>query len=235
VNDQFTDQEISEVTRLFHKVKSILFFLGELEIYRHGELKLLNSLLKDSQGLYDQLRDFRKINWIKIKLRYKNRGRYHRIKDHRSLKILKTRYNLRSYYSPLRRACDRVSAYTGITFQELSLPKTSLPFPDRIHCDYFCEVVGMARETRTFLQACLVLASTPPITRDNQLLDTYLDQIRALNPKLRVTFDLLNAIEFLIAQGAIRGYQKSEPWQDQWMKKLIRGAALAEKNSVGSL
>jgi hypothetical protein len=223
IPDDFNPNELDKMKSFFYQIKTVFRFLGELEIYTSSELRNLDSLFSAYPGLYDKLRDFRKVNWLKGKLKDKNRAFYHRYKDHRTLKILKRRYGARSFHNLIFSIHDDLVSLLNQNGKPYHLNLALDPEHNRFFCNYLSQSIRWPSTLHFQTRYTLVLAALPTRSRGIASLDAQIEKIRRENESLSRLFQNLNEVEFTIASAFIRGSKQQEDWHKPWTEALRSG------------
>ena len=213
-------ENIAKLRDHFYQLKSRLIFMGELEVYTFREFEELESLEEDIGELYQVLRDMRKIGWIKGQLKTQKRNPYHRYKDHRALKNIKRKWSLRSFHHPVLQATKLLKKYLGNSAGQL--PR-SCDFSCSVFCPYLFLRVSLSPREPQLQDWLLLLSCTPTWERGDAQLDEFTCTIRKNYDGIRVIFEKLNRLEFLVATAFVRGASKPEDWHSIWLRQLFVG------------
>ncbi len=214
------EQDIASIRNHFYQLKRCLLFLGELEVFTFQELEELKLLENDIGELYQFLRDMRKIGWIKGQLKTQKRNPYHRYKDHRALKNIKRKWSLRSFHQPVLQATKLLKKYLGNTVGQL--PR-SCDFSCSVFCPYLFLRVSLSPRKPQLQDWLLLLSCTPTWERGDAQLDEFICTIRKNYDGIRVIFEKLNRLEFLVATAFVRGAKEQEQWHPSWLNQLSVG------------
>ena len=215
------------IRALYEKMKSVLIFLGELEIYSSEEIKDLKNADAKVFELYLKLRKLRQINWIKHRLLHEpERKKYHRFKDLRKMYLLMNEIGLSNSRETLGYFYKYLFEFLSIKIENDSTAEFNQYV---ICCSYISQNIIIKTDSKNEL--LFVLACLPTYSRGVNSVDEVVLEMREKNFAIKDLFLKLNQIELQISRAYIRGARKKEIWFQSWLALLEQGDCSSFDNS----
>ncbi len=208
--------DFNVIVRDYYKLKHVLRFLGELEIYTSVEYKSLLAIGTKYKVLYERIRKVRQLNWLVNRLMgLRQRNKYHRLKDARKVFLLKSELGIASPLQILDILFNELSSFTLVS-NESQLEDFAV-----FYCDYLSCTIKFTPTNSAKL--ILILSSLPLKNRNLPELDKATYESRKMSSEIKAIFENLNLLEFLIAKAFIRGAIRTEGWHQKWLSDLEDG------------
>lgn len=212
----YDGNNIKQLKDCYYNLKFYLKFLGELEIYTSLELRILKQQTIQTRELYEIIRLIRQMHWLKIRALNPTtkRRNYHRIKDVRKILILRRKipFNANGGLSYLYNLLSSALENKPIGLEKLSIAN------EVFFCNYLFLNININSSNKD--KCILILSLTPPGVRDKSINNPPIAVFRNANPEIKMIFEKLNLLEFIIASAFIRGSISSEDWHQPWLTQL---------------
>lgn len=191
IEPDWSDQKLAKTLEKFKILKSFLILLGEVEVYFESEWVEKKNLLKNHGALILQVRDLRKIRWMKEKF-LQTTDKYHRAKALRGIKFCRKKIKGRR---------DHIQTLLK------EGPSSPVPFFETFYSDFYqCYIKYNAKNTSALLMSMTSLDKT---------------NIKDMPSDFRLLRNVITKFEFIEHTAYQREQMKCVNPQTDWLRKLI--------------
>lgn len=220
-------QALPQVQSSLKKLKKLIPFLGEAEIYTSQEKQTLDRLFVARGELYQRLRDFRKVAWMEV-VEAKAPTKFHRRKAQRAVQNILKKYQAQPRVAQNQFALRSMLEATLTTMGSIEISSHSIEALRglKFYSDYYGAWIGVgpAVEFGPAIPlvpelAILALAVAPGYWDHREEIQRHLDEVRKSQIVRQIWYEL-SSLEYLIFESAMRNFEPQEPWVEEWRKAL---------------